>query len=509
MQIKRRFFVVWIFAALLVPVAGQCEASRTLRLGVPFSDHAVLQCELPLNFWGSAAPGSSIAILLDGKPQGTATADRDGNWKTQIPAQPPGSTPHSITVQCGSESAELNDILFGEVWLASGQSNMAFGLNKAKDGDALCPASGTRVRFANVTAQKGFPDTPEKKRLFWNEFLPGSNNWISAVAAYFGTDLAEKLNRPVGIIVCAVGATPAEAWTPLAALEAHPETSDLARFYRETIAGKTVEDLKALHQTKVAEWKKKNPGQSFMQIPDSPFENTFPVRLYENMIVPLVPFTMRGVIWYQGENNANTARASQYRVLLPAMIQSWRDAWARPDLPFLFVQLAAFAAREGGQWPELREAQAYVRDTVQNTGMAVAIDAGEQRDIHPKNKKPVGQRLAKLALKQVYGKDVAARGPVFSGCSFEETRAVIRFDFAGGGLKTRDGGKSVPGFELAGADGVFHPAAARISSSNTVELTCPEGGKATTVRYAFSPWVDPPVQLENSAGLPAEPFRLP
>ncbi|MCF7818904.1 MAG: sialate O-acetylesterase [Kiritimatiellales bacterium] len=508
-KITCRLFLVWISAILLVPVAAWSESSPALRLGVPFADHAVLQCELPLNIWGNATPGSSIAILLDGKPWGNAMVDAGGHWKTQLPGQLPSSTPHAITVQCGGERVELNDILFGEVWLASGQSNMAFGLNKAKDGESLRPASGTHFRFANVQAQKGFPDAPEKKSLFWNEFQPGANNWVSAVAAYFGVDLAEKLDRPVGIIVCAVGATPAEAWTPLSALEAHPETAGLARLYRRTVEGKTVDELKALHQVKVAEWKKNNPGESFMQIPDSPFDNNFPVCLYENMIVPLVPFTMRGVIWYQGENNANFARADQYRVLFPAMIQSWRDVWASPDLPFLFVQLAAFNAKEGGEWPELREAQAFTRDTVPSTGMAVAIDVGMQKDIHPKNKKPVGERLAKLALKQVYGKDVVALGPVPINCSFADNRATIRFDFAGDGLKTRDSGASVPGFELAGADGKFHSAAARITTADTVELTCPDVGAPKAVRYAFSAWVEPPTTLENSDGLPAEPFRRP
>ena len=509
MKINRRLFVVWMSVVLFVPLAGRGEAAHALRLGVPFADHAVLQCELPLNFWGSATPGSSVAILLDGKPWGNTTVNVEGCWMVQLAAHPPSRTAHIIAVQCGGERVELSDILFGEVWLASGQSNMAFGLNKANDGESLRPAPGTHFRFANMQAQKGFPDTPEKKPLVWNEFQPGPKNWVSAVAAYFGVDLAEKLDRPVGIIVCAVGATPAEAWTPLSALEAHPETAGLARLYRKTVEGKTVEELKALHQAKVAEWKKNNHGQSFMQIPDSPFDNNFPVRLYENMIVPLVPFTMRGVIWYQGENNANFARADQYRVLFPAMIQSWRDAWASPDLPFLFVQLAAFNAKEGGEWPELREAQAFTRDIVPNTGMAVAIDVGERKDIHPKNKKPVGERLAKLAHKQVYGKNVNARGPVPINCSFDGNRATIRFDFVGGGLKTRDGGTAVPGFELAGADGVFHTAAARITIADTVELACPDVGASKAVRYAFSAWVEPPTTLENSDGLPAEPFRRP
>jgi sialate O-acetylesterase len=226
--------------------------------------------------------------------------------------------------------------------------------------------------------------------------------------------------------------------------------------------------------------------------------------LYENMIAPLIPYTTRGVIWYQGEANAD--RPDEYRILFPALIDAWRTAWNRPDWPFFFVQLAAYGETTPS-WKELCAAQTFTRDTVKNTGMALAIDCGDKTNIHPPAKQPVGERLARLALDQVYQQKVVSRGPAVQ--TLEKTIGTVRVVFQGSenGLKTSDGKAEIPGFELAGADGKFYPAQARLIAKDTVELTCPEVQKPETVRYAWATWPEPPVTLQNSAGLPTEPFK--
>jgi sialate O-acetylesterase len=287
---------------------------------------------------------------------------------------------------------------------------------------------------------------------------------FSAVGYHFGRELAGELEVPVGLIQCAWGGTPAEAWTTAARLAA-----DAA------LAPSRDRELKP----PVAQ-----------------------ARLYNGMVAPLERYGVAGVIWYQGESNVD--QAAQYRLLFPAMIESWREARGREDLPFLFVQLAAFLARQDepgdSAWAELRESQAAAL-ALPHTGMAVAIDVGDAEDIHPKNKREVGRRLALLALRDVYGRDLHAEGPTFAGLELEGPRVRVRFDQAEGLMAA---GGLVRGFALAGDDGVFHRAEGRIEGDSVV-LTSPEVPAPTAVRYA---WADnPEATLTSGAGLPAVPFR--
>jgi sialate O-acetylesterase len=238
---------------------------------------------------------------------------------------------------------------------------------------------------------------------------------------------------------------------------------------------------------------------------ENPWSPRTPAVLYENMIAPLSPYTTRGVIWYQGEGNAG--KPEEYRVLFPAMIKSWREAWNKPLWPFYFVQLAAYG-HPSADWPGLRAAQAYTRDNLPFTGMALAIDVGEKEDIHPRYKQPVGERLALLALDQVYDQEVISRGPLAKAIVREDGSARIRFGYVAEGLQTSDGKTTVPGFEVAGDDRVFRPAAARIVSRDEIELSVDGIRDPAAVRYAWQNWPEPPVTLQNSAGLPAEPFLL-
>ena len=485
-----------------------------------FNDGAVLQCEMPVKVWGTAEPKAALQLVLDGKPLAQTEADADGRWMTELPAQEPGG-PHTLEAKAGEASAKIGDVWFGEVWIASGQSNMVQPLANAEGGTEALARTVPEVRFLVVPKTTGLPAevkfTPQE--LAWKEFAPPDNAKIASVAFFFADRVREETKRRVGILQTSVGGVFVTAWMPLSALQANPafarhvETRRKAETRPPAEAKAEWENFEKAQQA-LARWKKNPQGEQPPAVPDPGLENSFnpkaPTVLWENMATPLVPYTARGVIWYQGE--ANTAGPDEYRLLFPALINAWRDVWKRPDWPFLFVQLAGLGEvngkRPGGDWPGLRAAQAFTRDTVPHTGMAVALDCGEKAEIHPKFKKPVGERLARLALAQVYGRDVAARGPLLTKAEQKEGKILLTFDHTGTGLKTSDGKPDVPAFVVAGADKTFHPATARITGPATIELTCAEVQTPTTVRYAWVDWAEPPVTLQNSDGLPAEPAEI-
>ena len=484
-----------------------------------FNRGAVLQCELPVNVWGTADAGAAVSILLDGNPVAETKAQPDGRWMLEIPAQKPGG-PHTLELKGADASAKVEDIWFGEVWIASGQSNMVFTLAHAEGGAEALARTVPDIRFVVVPKTAGLPAEVKftAQDLAWKEFAPPANTKIASAAFFFADRLREETGRRVGILQTSVGGVFATAWMPLSALQANPafarhvETRRKAEARPPAEARAEWENFEKAGQA-LAAWKKNPQGEKPAEVANPGLENSFnpksPTVLWDNMAAPLVPYTARGVIWYQGE--ANAAGPDEYRQLFPALIAAWRQAWGRPDWPFLFVQLAGLGEINGkppgGDWPGLRAAQAHTRDTVPHTGMALAIDSGEKDDIHPKYKKPVGERLARLALAQVYGRDTASRGPLLTKAEKHDGNIRLTFEHAGAGLKTSDGKAEVPGFEVAGADKKFHPATAKISGKDTVEVACPEVTAPTSVRYAWAAWVEPPVTLQNSAGLPAEPVE--
>jgi sialate O-acetylesterase len=492
------------------------NASADLSFAPVFNDGAVLQCEMPVTVWGKADPGGEVEIRLDGEAAATVNAEADGRWNASLPARQPGG-PHVLTATSGAATREIKDVVFGEVWLASGQSNMAMGLSNSSGGMERLAMSLPGIRFMKVPAKTGLPVEREftASDLAWKTFKPGSNGELSAVAFFFAEKLQPATGRTVGIVQCAVGGTPAQAWTPLWALDEKPELKHYADDLRAGMAAtkskeEWLEEAGALNQWRrdLAQWKKtgegerpQNPGEPH---PGNPWSQHTPTVLFENMVAPLIPYTARGVIWYQGEGNSGAP--DEYRVLFPAMIHSWRKLWNRPDWPFLFVQLAAFD-QPHRDWPGLRAAQTFTRDTVPHTGMALAIDCGEKGDIHPKAKQPVGERLALLALNQVHGRQTICRGPSFKAATVNGPMVTLKFDFTADGLEASDGKAEIPAFELAGADGLFHSAAARIAGKDSVEISAPAVAGPQSVRYAWAAWVAPPVTLRNSAGLPAEPFQ--
>lgn len=482
-----------------------------------FNDGAVLQAGLPVNVWGRAEPGTAVTVSFAGQEKTTAT-DEQGRWMLQLDPLEPSTEPRTLAASGAGSTKSIAHVVVGEVWIAAGQSNMALPLAKSEGGAAALARTVPMIRFVIVPRQSGLPARPfEPGQLPWRTFAPADNRALAAVAFHFAEDLQKRQGGAVGIIQSSVGGTPAEAWTPLAALQGHPELRSHADLITQSLARRPPEDwrreVEDYDKLRIAmkQWSRTKQGPRPQPVPKpgpgNPWFLGSPTVLYENMIVPLVPYTARGVIWYQGESNAS--QADEYRILFPALIGAWREAWQRPNWPFLFVQLAAFDdPKPERNFPALRAAQSFTRDTVPHTGMAVAIDAGERNDIHPKFKQPVGERLARLALAQVYGREVAARGPVMSGAKAGDGTLVVTFDHARTTLKTSDGRKEVSGFEVAGPDGKFHAATARLAGSAGVALECAAVTEPVSVRYAWSDWIEPPVTLQNSDGLPAEPGQL-
>jgi sialate O-acetylesterase len=505
---KVLLFFVYAYVAL--------TCSAEISFAPIFSDGAVLQCEMSVNIWGTADPGEKILVSFAGQEK-QAVASESGRWLVVLDPMDATTEPRELSVHSAraTRHSTLSNVVVGEVWLATGQSNMVMPLRGTENGPDRLEKNIPEIRFVKVPQTFGLPVQNEfsPADLVWNQFEPGPNNQMAATAFYFAEKVQAETRRPVGIIQSSYGGTPCEAWTPLYALESHTELAYYAEAVRTAqAAGKSkeewLEDANAISKWRDTfnQWVKakkgprpEHPGPQHLGNPYSPRTAT---SLYENMIQPLVPYTARGVIWYQGE--ANAGKPEEYRILFPAMIDAWRTAWNRPDWPFYFVQLAAYE-RKGQDWAAMRAAQTFVRDTVANTGMALAIDCGEKNNIHPPKKQPVGERLARLALADVYGKAVAARGPVPKEIKKADSILQIVFQHVEEGLQASDGTNDVPGFEVACGDGEFRPVKAGIISKDTVELTG-LNGDPVAIRYGWANFPEPPLTMQNSAGLPAEPF---
>ena len=506
---------VLLGAAVLAAADGGLPALEAgPRLPAIFGDHMVLQRGMPVPVWGTAAPGEKVTVRFRGRTK-TAVAGADGKWMVRLDALGADADQEGseLAVQ-GRTRITVRDVLVGEVWICSGQSNMEMPLAKAANGRAEQAAADLpnvrlfKVRKASAREPQG--DCPGS----WAPCSPASAGAFSAVAYFMGRDLHETLGVPVGLIQTAWSGATAEAMLPAPALRAHER-------FREKFAAletfrKDYPRLMAEYGAKRAAWEKLaakaraegrpappgRPGQP--KHPDGPERSLG--GLYNAMVHGLIPYAIRGVAWYQGENNViNTA---EYHELLPMLIRQWRRLWGEGDLPFLLVQIANFGARDGLSelhWPELREAQ-LAGLAEPNTAMVVAIDLGEAASLHPKNKQDVGKRLALAAKALAYGrKDLVYMGPLFDGAAFDGAEATVRFKHVGGGLVAR--GPDAPrlkGFVLAGSDRTFHPAEARIQAGKVVVSSDPVR-RPVAVRYG---WADnPDCNLYNQEGLPASPFR--
>lgn len=481
-------------AVLLAAASAMAGASRAdVSLPALVADNMVLQQSAPIRVFGKADPGESVVVTIQNRRAQT-TAGPDGNWLTTLDPLAAGG-PFALVVQ-GKNRIDLKNVLVGEVWVCSGQSNMEWSLRNSFEPEKhIAAAANTRIRLFNVPNTKA--DAPrEAVTATWQECTPETVAGFSAVGYFFGRDLQKARNVPVGLIQSDWGGSPAEAWTPEPVLAADPILKPVIDNYPGAIQR---------HQQQLADYpavveKAKTENKPAPRRPGTPWK---PGELFNGMIAPLTKYTIKGALWYQGESNAG--RAAQYRTLLPAMIKSWRDAWQIKDFPFLIVQLAPFSAGnvEGTNYAELREAQEHTARTLGGVGTVVITDVGEENDIHPKKKEPVGARLALLARQMVYKEKVVARGPTFKSLKTENNRALVRFDNVGAGLEAREGALS--GFTVAGPDGKFVPASATLVGKDTVAVSAPDVLQPAHVRFGFRNF--PVVNLWNKDGLPAVPFR--
>lgn len=494
------------------PPCGPCHAD--VVPAACFGDHMVLQREMPLPVWGKADPGERITVEF-GDESAATVADRRGDWRVTLPAMPASAEPRSLVIRAGNR-VEVSDVLVGEVWLCAGQSNMLLPLAKCADARReIAAASRPSLRLlAMQSAATGdrVAYTPEQvRRLVPREFCTGawavcspeSARGFSAVGYFLGGRLVEKLDVPVGVICVAVGGTPTEAWLRREALAGDPAVAAVGRgdWTRNAVLAGWCVERAAANLSRARRAGEAVPGDALG--PNHPFKPGF---MWEAGIAPLVPLAIRGVAWYQGESNADSpARVAHHASLLTALVRDWRRQWGRPDLPFVAVQLPGMNRPD---WPAFRETQRRTLAVLPHTGLVVTIDLGEKGDVHPGDKRPVGERIADWAVARVYGQaDDAASAPVPHSAEFADDGTVtIRFDPAGVTLRTRDGDPPRH-FETAGRDGVFRPARARIEGDHVV-IEPTDASPARRVRYAWLPFPEPPVNLANAAGLPAAPFLL-
>jgi sialate O-acetylesterase len=475
------------------------------------SDSMVLQRDRPVAIWGHADGGEVVTVRFAGQVK-KATAAGDGKWLVKLDPLRASAIPATLTI-AGKNTLELKDILVGEVWLVSGQSNMQRLLSETANGEAAtAAASHPLMRLFNVSRQVGFKHKPPPLGV-WQTCSPASVKEFSAAGYYFGVELQTALQVPVGLINSSYGGSQAEAWTPVEYLNASVDLRPTVE--RTKIWDAERAQVKIDYEQKLIDWrveseKAKAAGarpQPSPAVPDALREYRIASSIYDGMIAPLIPFSMRGAFWYQGESNE--ARAQQYGILLPTMIKAWRERWAQGDFPFGIIQLPNYREQKpepaDEAWSHIREAQRRTALSVPNTGLIVTIDIGEARDIHPKNKLDVGKRMALWALAEVYGRKLISSGPMFRKAEVAGGKVVLSFDNVGQGLKIRDGDK-LEEFAIAGADHQWHWAQAKIAGKNRIEVWSQTVPQPLAVRYAFNNNPKHP-NLTNEAGLPATPFR--
>jgi sialate O-acetylesterase len=491
-------------AACIVALAGLAVLSASAEVSLPalLSEHVVLQRRTPIHIWGKAAAGEAVSVTFRGQTR-SAVADDLGRWSAYLPPSEAGG-PFTLAVSA-TNTITLQDVMVGEVWVDSGQSNMEFSLRGANNGEAeVAAANHPKIRLIHVNKKVSALPVLDADARPWEVCTPQTAPGFSAAAYFFARDLDQKLGVPIGLIDSNWGGTPVEAWMSLRALSSDAQFMPAFAWWWNTIGDPVplVRRDKRKQDWLDAAAKAQAAGQP--RPPDLPFESNMenswmPGGLYNAMIAPLTGFPIGGVIWYQGEQNANAEGAPLYNGMFSAMIRDWRKAWGVGDFPFLFVQLANFTA-PNGRWPELRDAQ---RQTlaVARTGMAVTIDIGEARNIHPRNKQDVGKRLALAARAIAYGENIEYSGPVLRTAVREDGSIRLWFDHAAG-LQSKSG--DLKGFQVAGADRKFEPAVAVIEGT-TISVSSPAVAHPLYVRYA---WADnPECNLYNGEGLPASPFR--
>lgn len=465
-----------------------------LRLPQVYSDNMVLQRDCPLEVRGTANAGEEVTISIAGQKQRAKTGS-DGQWCVRLKPMQAGG-PHTLAVSAGKTRLHFSNVLVGEVWLCSGQSNMEFMLKEASTARMDIPQSGNNnIRLLDMKArwrtnpvewEVSVLDSLNHLQYYkdsqWTVCTSASAADFSAVAYYFGKMLQDSLHVPVGLICNAIGGSPTEAWVSRHALEFH-----LPVLLRNWAKGDPQNWIRARATL--------NVKKSTNQFQRHPYE---PCYLYESGILPLDKFPVKGVIWYQGESNAPDYET--HEKLFHLLVDSWRKNWENPELPFYYVQLSSM---DRPSWPWFRDSQRRLLKEIPHTGMAVSSDQGDSLDVHPKNKKPVGERLARQALNRTYGmKAVVPSGPLFRSAEFRKGAAYVSFDFADG-MSSSDG-KALRTFEVAETEGLFYPAKAEIVGDR-IKVYSDQVKHPRYVRYGWQPFTR--ANLVNAQGLPASTFR--
>jgi sialate O-acetylesterase len=493
----------------LVVFATKAEANVVLPDVI--SNGMVLQQGRAVPVWGKADPGETVTVRF-GSQLKRATADATGKWIVHLDALRASAEPATLTVQANNK-IELKDILVGEVWLVAGQSNMQRLLSETDNGEAaIAAANHPLIRLFNVSRQVAFKHAAPPLAV-WLACTPDSIKQFSAAGYYFGVELERELKVPVGLINSSFGGSQAEAWTPVEYLNASPDlkpTVERTKIWDEERSRVREQYDAALKKWREASDAAKASGarpQPSPAVPDALREYRIAASIYDGMIAPLIPFSLRGAIWYQGESNE--ARAQQYGILLPTMIRAWRERWGQGAFPFGIVQLPNYRNQkdqpEDEAWSHIREAQRVTASSLPAVGLIVTIDIGEARDIHPKNKLDVGRRMARWALANTYGFHIVKSGPTFERAKVDGSSILVTFAEAGTGLRIRSGSK-LEEFAIAGEDGKWQWAEATIVGRNRVKVWSPSIQKPVAVRYAFNNNPKNP-NLTNETGLPATPFR--
>ncbi len=461
------FRIAVLFFALLALPRPACAE---IGLAPPFRDHAILQRDKPVLLWGRAAAGEKVQVSFAGQQKDT-TADASGHWTITLDALATNTTPAELKVS-GTNIVVLKDILVGEVWLCSGQSNMNLPVTEVIDAPREIAAANTPL-IRELNLRTTITDPPNRMvDSEWRVCDPDTVRTFSATGYFFARELHRQLGVPIGIIKATLGGSPIEAWISPASLASDPAFAIVAQ-----------------------RWEAMRPrvtGDSLRNEPGS---------LYRRFIEPLLPSAIAGFVWYQGEGN--TERADEYSRLLTTMIPQWRTDFRQGDIPFIFAQLPRWddpRDKGGDSWPRLREAQASALK-LPHTGMAVLLDIGDSKDLHPRNKQEAGRRLARIALAQAYGKGIPHSGPVPIIFQREGSSIRLKFDHAQG-LKILGDASGL--FELSGTDAKFLPAQVTLEG-DTVRVTAPGIEHPTTIRFEWKN--DPQSYLVNDDGLIAAPFR--
>jgi sialate O-acetylesterase len=485
---------------------------------LPFGDNAVLQRDKALPVWGTADAGEKVTVTFSGKTA-TTTADATGKWRVDLPALPASFVPADLVMK-GKNTVTRTNILVGEVWLASGQSNMEMMVKESFEASLEIPGSARFPMIRHIRTDSKLSQVPQTTGSgMWKVAGPETTGDFTAIGYYFARALYENLNVPVGIINNTRGASNIRAWIDPVVLKTDPTIADTAKLWAEVWAANTVKypALRAKLDTEIAQWEKdkaaaeaagkpftkRKPDEGWGGFPGGPYDMGQPAGMFNGMIHPYVPYALRGFIWYQGE--ANNGQHNGYDKLFPAMIKGWRAQFGQGDIPFYWSQLAAHGSPTATKMAYFREAQGKAQ-ALPNTGQAVNVDVGDSGNIHPRRKQDVGRRLARIALARTYGQKIIDSGPVFKEAVREGEG--FRVSFTNTGLQNRltTEQSSLEGFELAGADRVFKPAKAVISpDQTTVLVTSADVPEPVALRYA---WRDfPKAGLFNREGLPAVPFR--